>query len=245
MLEDLVMKKTILVADHAQIYLRHLAAILTRMGFDVLPVEKALGIIQVLKEKNADLVLMDEDISKSHVGEILDWLKNNKSTSSIPVILISSHPHDEMENLCRLHGCVEYVKKPISLLTLHKILQSHIYTPLGYHREYIRANCFEKVSVLYEGKSYEFQMESLSEGGTYIETDSPLPLDAEVDVFLELENNFVLELKGRVVYINRSPSRKGDVPKGMAVEFIEIEDDKAHVIKDYVQGLLTTPAHRP
>lgn len=239
------MKKTILVADHEEIYLRHLASILSKMGFDVLPAGKATEVIQVLKNTSADMVLMDEDISKSHVAEILDWLKNHESTAAMPVILLSSHPHANMENVCRRHGCVEYVKKPMSLVTLHKILQNHIYTPLGYHREYLRANCFDKLSVLYEGKSHEYQMESLSEGGAYIATDSPLPLDAEVEVFLELENNFVLEIKGKVVYLNRFSSKKGGIPKGMAIEFLEMEDDKTHVIKDYVQGLLTTPTYRP
>ncbi|MFC1769676.1 response regulator [Nitrospirota bacterium] len=235
------MKKTILVADHAQAYLKHISNILRRMGFNVYPVEKAQHILKVLKSRTADLIMIDEDISSKHIGEILDWLKQNENTAKIPVILMTSNPKDEMSNVCKLHGCTEYLKKPTSLLALHQILQDNIYAPLGYTRKYMRVEYSNKVSVLYKGASYDYTLESLSEGGVYIATGSPLPLGSEVEVFLELENNFTLDLEGTVIYVNKLSADESKIPNGMAVEFSTLDDDKLHVITDFVKWLLLSP----
>jgi two-component system cell cycle response regulator DivK len=235
------MKKTILVADHAQAYLKHIANILRRMGFDVFPMDKSFDILTCLKEKHADLIMIDEDISKGHIPEILDWLKQNENTKGIPVVLMSSHPHNDMKAVCKAHGCTEYLAKPTNLEMLHKILQDNIYGPLGYVRRHMRVNYQNKISILYKDESYNYMLESLSEGGVYIATESPLPVDAEVEVFLELENNFVLDLKGRVIYINEFKPKESHIPMGMAVQFLEGNDDKMHVITDFVKGLLISP----
>ena len=235
------MKKTILVADHTQTYLKHISNILIRMGFDVFPVEKAHHILKVLKDKTANLIMLDEDISAKHIGEILDWLKVNENTAKIPVILLSSNPREEMARVCKDHGCIEYLKKPSTLLDLHKILQDNLYAPLGYVRKYMRVDYHNKIGVIYKGESYDYELESLSEGGVYISTESPLPQGSEVEVFLEMENNFVLELEGKVIYINKFNSDRSDVPKGMAIEFKTLDDDKLYVISDFVKGLLISP----
>jgi CheY-like chemotaxis protein len=238
------MKKTILVADHAQAYLRHISNILVKMGFNVFPVEKAQLIVDVLKEKSADLIMIDEDISEKYLVKILDWLKGNEKTAKIPVILMASNPRAEMSRICIEHGCTEYLKKPSSLLALHKILQDNIYGPLGYTRRHMRVDYRDKVSVLYNDESYNYTLETLSEGGVYVATDSPLPQGSEVDVFLELENNFVLDLKGKVIYIIEFPPDKSHIPKGMAIEFSTMDDDKLHVITDFVKWLLLSPSNK-
>jgi uncharacterized protein (TIGR02266 family) len=208
----------------------------------VFPLEKANHILKVLKSRTADLIMIDEDISANHIGEILDWLKNNEKTAKIPVILMASNPKEEMSDICTLHGCTAYLKKPSSLLALHQILQDNIYAPLGYTRKYMRVDYRNKVSVIYKNESYDYTLESLSEGGVYIATETPLPQGSEVEVFLELENNFTLELAGTVIYVNKLSKDKANIPNGMAVEFNTLDDDKLHVITDFVKWLLLTPS---
>lgn len=239
------MKKTIMLADHSHAYLKHIALILRRMGFAVMPVERAIDVVQAIKAKKPDLIVMDEDISSAHVLDILDWLKKTKATADVQVVMMSSHPNKRMSNECRAHGCAEYIKKPISLHKLHKILEDNIYAPLGYHRKHLRALYYNKVGIVYKGKVHECMTESLSEGGLFVSVTHPLPVGTEVEVLMDLEHGNNLRVKGRVIYVNEFQVKKDDTPKGMAIEFAEPDKNALYVISDYVKGLLTIPVYKP
>ena len=241
------MKKTILVADHSHIYLKHISSVLGRMGFNVHPVDRAMGIKDTVTghAMPPDMIILDEDISREHLMDIIDWLTRNPHTSGIPVIVMSATPSPETRGACTKHGCAQYIKKPIDLPSLHKILQDNVYAPFGYHRKHLRATYFGTVALTYKGMKRDFTMETLSEGGLYVVTDAPLPVDADVEVAIDLEHNNFIHMSGKVIYVNKFSSRTGDIPKGMAIEFNDPDKNKYYVIADYVNGLLTIPWFNP
>ena len=60
----------------------------------------------------------------------------------------------------------------------------------------------KQVGITHEGKTEVLPALSLSEGGLYIKTPSPLSPGTELDIILPMEDQSPLHLSGRVVYLD-------------------------------------------
>jgi len=79
---------------------------------------------------------------------------------------------------------------------------------------------------------------NLSRGGMYINTDQPLPVNTVVRLLVTLPGaHFPVELKGRVTRINAMGAVAANQPPGMAVEFVDVDDDKRSRIGEFVERL--------
>ncbi|MFP2958100.1 TIGR02266 family protein [Myxococcus sp. 1LA] len=78
---------------------------------------------------------------------------------------------------------------------------------------------------------------NLSKGGLYINTDKPLPVDTVVRLLVTLPGaHFPVELKGRVTRTNPVGVPSPQSP-GMALEFLDVDDDKRSRIEEFVERL--------
>ena len=79
---------------------------------------------------------------------------------------------------------------------------------------------------------------NLSRGGLYINTDKPLPVDTPVRLLVTLPGaHFPVELKGRVTRTNALGAASTSQSPGMAVEFVDVDDDKRSRIGEFVERL--------
>ncbi|QDE83546.1 pilus assembly protein PilZ [Myxococcus xanthus] len=78
---------------------------------------------------------------------------------------------------------------------------------------------------------------NLSKGGLYINTDKPLSVDTVVRLLVTLPGaHFPVELKGRVTRTNAVGVPAPQSP-GMAVEFLDVDEDKRSRIEEFVERL--------
>ncbi|RKH47546.1 TIGR02266 family protein [Corallococcus sicarius] len=82
---------------------------------------------------------------------------------------------------------------------------------------------------------------NLSRGGLYINTQQPLPVGTVVRLLVSLPGaSFPVDLVGKVTRTNAQgtpgPGAPGEVP-GMAVEFVDVDDDKRSRIEAFVERL--------
>ncbi|ABF87998.1 hypothetical protein MXAN_3788 [Myxococcus xanthus DK 1622] len=78
---------------------------------------------------------------------------------------------------------------------------------------------------------------NLSKGGLYINTDKPLAVDTVVRLLVTLPGaHFPVELKGRVTRTNAVGVPAPQSP-GMAVEFLDVDEDKRTRIAEFVERL--------
>ncbi|QSQ26172.1 TIGR02266 family protein [Pyxidicoccus parkwayensis] len=79
---------------------------------------------------------------------------------------------------------------------------------------------------------------NLSRGGLYINTDKPLPVDTVVRLLVTLPGaHFPVELKGRVTRTNALGATTANQSPGMAVEFVDVDDEKRSRIGEFVERL--------
>jgi uncharacterized protein (TIGR02266 family) len=78
---------------------------------------------------------------------------------------------------------------------------------------------------------------NLSQGGVFIKSDAPLPLDTEVDLVLTLPSGDPVQAKGRVVWnhdLTREPERG---LRGCGIQFMSLPDADRVLLRDYLDSL--------
>lgn len=105
------MSKILLIDDEPAIT-ESLAYALVRDGFEAFAVGDLAEADRALLRDSFDLIVLDLGLPD---GYGLDWLKTLRQTSSLPVIILSSHD-DAAEHIAGLDcGADDYVDKPFSL----------------------------------------------------------------------------------------------------------------------------------
>ena len=78
---------------------------------------------------------------------------------------------------------------------------------------------------------------NISRGGLFINTQKPLPVGTLVRLIISLPGTeFPFDLTGRVTRVNEAHLVPNQVP-GMAVEFVDVDDEKRLRIEEFVERL--------
>jgi DNA-binding response OmpR family regulator len=105
--------KTILVIDGCSIYAGFLNEMLEELGYHVIIFNELSESLSFFSENKVDLILLDAELSKESGLQALDFLKNDKLTLNIPVIIISSITDKSVISKSFEKGAVDYLSKPI------------------------------------------------------------------------------------------------------------------------------------
>ena len=86
------------------------------------------------------------------------------------------------------------------------------------------------------GSFIKVYMPNIVNGGLFIRTDNPLPLDSPVLLRMRLpEETEAIEVSGRVVWSFIKGSKKAFLPKGMGIQFVNMSHEHADKIKNIVE----------
>ncbi len=121
------MPKILVVDDEAEVR-NVVATILKQAGYDVVEAEHGLIGYSKAQSENPDLVLLDLMMPVVDGFEVLRRLKENPSTWSIPVIILTAKIDAASERECMQLGAADYIKKPWG----PSELQDRIGMALGY-----------------------------------------------------------------------------------------------------------------
>jgi len=82
-------------------------------GYAVTVSDRAEQAEEVLRNNNIDLIIMDMLLSGVNGTDICTELKENTSTSHIPIMMISAHPN--AKEICLQAGADEFISKPFDM----------------------------------------------------------------------------------------------------------------------------------
>ena len=78
-------------------------------------------------------------------------------------------------------------------------------------------------------------MLNVSNGGLFIKTDNPLPLESEVKLKVILpDDTEIMEIQGQVVWVN-PPTARNSFPVGMGIQFMDLMPEHKMKIEEFVQ----------
>lgn len=141
----------VMIIDDNPLYKELLLKGFNKFNIEAVAIDDTMDFISIAAELNPDFILLDIMMPNKNGFEICKQLKTNSSTVNIPIIFVSSN--DDAESVINsFHvGSIDYIKKPVKVEDLIKVLISHNFqTPIKdtfcYMRETLK-NIKEKYSV--------------------------------------------------------------------------------------------------
>ena len=233
-----IMRKTILIADNSQIFLISIGLLLKRLGFGVIPAENGMEVLKLAKLQEPHLIMLDVNLEGMDGVKALGYLKEDKLTSHIPIIMMSTDSSARKKEQCKALGCAAYLLKPVRISELYAIIQDCFYSHKGTNRKHLRVSYNQKVSVTCSGIEYELSAETLSAGGIYLRKQDPFPIGAKIDISLPVNRAQRLRLQGAVIYTKALFGDLFKLPPGMAVEFKGVSENDYLTLRNYIEALL-------
>jgi two-component system alkaline phosphatase synthesis response regulator PhoP len=108
------MKKTILVVDDEKDIVELLAYNLAKEGFDISTARNGKEALEKLKRK-PDLVILDVMMPEMNGLQVIQEMRKDKHTSSIPVILLTAKGSETDEIVGLEIGADDYIVKPVKI----------------------------------------------------------------------------------------------------------------------------------
>jgi two-component system, cell cycle response regulator DivK len=119
-------RKRILVVEDDRLSLALLKQLLEVHGYEILETPEGLEAIDIARDEQPDLILMDIRLPDICGLEATRLLKQDKQTKTIPIIAVTALATPECENKGLESGCDAYVAKPITLDTLLRTIESFL-----------------------------------------------------------------------------------------------------------------------
>lgn len=122
--------KKILIVDDNQTNLTLLTMMLNRSEYDTLTANSGIEAIQMYKDNNLDIILMDYRMPIMNGAEatkqIRDIENQDSSGTRTPIIIVSGSLTDETRESLLNIGVDDFIDKPIIRDTVVSVIQNHL-----------------------------------------------------------------------------------------------------------------------
>ena len=113
----------VLVVEDTEVNRLVLSGRLSKMGYEVLVAANGREGLEMANRELPDIILMDMYLPEIDGTELTRTLKQQASTSQIPIIALTAHSVSKSRDDILELGCDEYELKPINFDTLTKKIQ--------------------------------------------------------------------------------------------------------------------------
>jgi response regulator RpfG family c-di-GMP phosphodiesterase len=222
----------LLIVDNNVNDLYSLAMILQRFNYNVCTATTGNDAFELAIVAVPKLIITPLDLTDLPGTELVNRLKWDSRTSSIPVIVISDVPALEFEQQCHKAGVVAFLINPVPAEVLFRTIQKTIEQ---IPRENIRIRTLLSISI--DNKPIDSEkgecITELSEYGMYVRTLEPCPQRTRIAIQFELGGRSISG-EAEVLYCHRY----GDGPfkePGMGLKLVAISSSDRNYIKTYIR----------
>lgn len=125
-------KDSVLVVDDVADIRYFVKAALTPEGFDVIEAANGREALEIFHKREPSVIILDLSIGQPDGFEVC---REIRKTSTVPIIMLTSHVQEMDEAMCLAAGADDYITKPVSARILalrtstqirHKAMQTHV-----------------------------------------------------------------------------------------------------------------------
>jgi two-component system, cell cycle response regulator DivK len=116
-------RKRILVVEDNQLGLKLLSQLLRVHGYEILQTPKGLEAMDLARDEQPDLILMDIDLPDVCGLAVTRLLKQDDQTKAIPIIAVTAFAMPGDEKRALESGCDAYIAKPIIIEKLLRTVE--------------------------------------------------------------------------------------------------------------------------
>lgn len=120
--------ETLMVVDDNPVNLTMLARRLERVGFKIVKAEGGQQAIDLLQSRDSEVELVLLDLFMPEVSgiDVLDWIRGNRATEGLPVIMVSAATEIPRVVEAMQRGASDYVTKPIDFEKTLASVRGHL-----------------------------------------------------------------------------------------------------------------------
>lgn len=228
----------ILLVDDAPLFLELEKRLLESRGYELETATSASEALEKLRERPADLVLLDQQMPEMDGADCCRIIKADAVLKGIPVILVTESREREDVRRALESGCDDFVVKPITDMVLLQKVDA-VFDPVRRRKSprmpVAIAVEYTEFEGLYQGTATE-----LGQGGMLLAGPQSLARDTRIQISFTLPPPYGrkrIQTFGRIVY-----QRPGDrAEPDMGVEFIALDRESELSIEAMVRGHVELP----
>lgn len=119
------MKKILIVEDEKNIVLS-LKMYLKKLGFEILAVDNGVDGVKMAQKYIPDLIMLDIVLPKMNGYLVCEALKQEDTTSKIPIVFISAKSREDDINKAFKVGGDHYIVKPFNHKEIKKVVDKYL-----------------------------------------------------------------------------------------------------------------------
>jgi twitching motility two-component system response regulator PilH len=231
-------KPTVVLADSDKPFTLSVATLLEKMGFDVIPVKNGLDALSYARQFGPDVMIINKELPLIDGVDVLKEIRKDSRTSLIPVIVVSGPDDEATVTFSRSLHCTGYLAKPLSLISLNKIIYDCLSFSNVRKRRHLRIRFEQKIHLSYNSEESTGNSVTLSEGGIFIRGINPARVGENVSLNLPLKSK-TMDIDGTVLYTRELYGGFFNLGPGMAIGFDAISSSDSRSIRDYLVEQLT------
>ncbi|MBU5635595.1 response regulator [Geomonas sp. Red69] len=214
-------KPKIMLVDDTRLILELEKSFLKVSHIDVVTAGNGAEALELVRKDPPDLIFMDLNMPVMDGISCCTLLKADPFLSSIPVVMLTTAGNDQDRARAQQAGCDDFLTKPIDRRLFLDMARK--YTDAVDRRE-VRIPCQIPVLFLLHESPVGAHALDIGDGGLFLASREEVVPNQELRLalFLETERTPLLELKGRVAWVNQEGKRvHSGLPTGFGVEFVE------------------------
>jgi CheY-like chemotaxis protein len=227
-------RSTLLLVDSSPTFLFYMGMLLKKLEYDVRTTTTAEDALKFMADFTPSLVITDTTLPKMSGVNLVKQMRRDPLLKPIPVIFHTADTNPSVRTACKIEGFAGFFMKPVEPETLYKAIQAATETM---PRQMIRIDTALPVEV---GNTHipgqvarQEVITTLSEGGCYIKTLVPEPVNAVVSIKMSIQNR---EVKSTATVLTSAAKAGGEYKEpGMAVKFLDLSQDDKTLIRNYVK----------
>lgn len=120
------MAKKVMIVEDNELNMKLFTDIIEATGYETVQTRSGLEALDLAREHNPDLILMDIQLPEVSGLEVTKWLKQDDDLHQIPVIAVTAFAMKGDEERIRQGGCEGYMSKPISVPKFIETIKSYL-----------------------------------------------------------------------------------------------------------------------
>ncbi len=120
------MSKTVLIVEDNTLNMKLFHDLLEAHGVNTIETYDGKNVIDLAREHNPDLILMDIQLPEISGLDVTKMLKDDEDLRQIPVIAVTAFAMKGDEQKIREGGCEDYISKPISVVNFMDTINRYL-----------------------------------------------------------------------------------------------------------------------
>jgi two-component system, cell cycle response regulator DivK len=120
------MSKTVLCIEDNKINMLLVSRVVEAAGYALLRAEDGPRALELLREAQPDIILLDVNIPGIHGLDLARMIKGDKRLAAIPLIATTANVLVGDKERCLEAGCDEYLPKPLDIRRLRQVMSDYL-----------------------------------------------------------------------------------------------------------------------